>query len=253
MTAWNHVQMVTRDGVATIIYSERRLNVLHTAGLEELLAAGQQLRRMEGLRLVVLTGAGEKAFMGGADISEMAQFTPTSAQAFITRIHQVCHMLRTLPVPSIARVNGYCLGAGMEVAAACDLRIGADTSHYGMPEVQVGLPSVVEAALLPSLIGWGRTRELLYTGRMIDAAFAHQIGFLQRIAPLAELDAAMADWVRDICSAEPLAVTAQKRLIEGWLDGTGVPAAVQAGLDAFQQTYQTDAPNQRLGAFLKRG
>ncbi len=120
-----------------------------------------------------------------------------------------------------------------------------------MPEVQVGLPSVVEARLLPTLIGWGRTRELLYTGATIDAAEAQRIGFLQKIAPPAGLDAAMQPWIEAILRAEPGAVRAQKRLIEGWLD-SGVAAGVRAGMDAFAAAFRTDAPRRRLQAFLER-
>ena len=251
MTTPHSVDIAWQDGLATLTYHDPRLNVLHSAGLEDLIRALLDLAARQDLRLLVFTGGGERAFIGGADIGEMATLNADSALTFIGKVHQVCHLLRTLPVPSIARVQGYCLGAGMEVAAACDLRIGSTESHYGMPEVQVGLPSVVEAALLPSLIGWGRTRELLYTGRMIGAEEAAAMGFLQTTAPPAGLDAAMAPWVEAILAAEPGAIRAQKRLIEGWLDH-GVPAGVRAGMDAFAASFQTDAPNQRLAAFQNR-
>lgn len=116
---------------------------------------------------MVLTGAGDKSFIGGADIREMAALTPATAETFITRLHAMCACLRDLPVPVIARINGYAIGAGLEVAAACDLRVASNSAVFGMPEVKVGIPSVIEAALLPSLIGWGRTRELLYLGENI--------------------------------------------------------------------------------------
>ena len=237
--------------VATLTIREPRLNLLSTPVLEALLREGLELKRMDELQLVILTGSGEKAFIGGADIDEMADFDPGKALAFIDKVHQVCHLFRALPVPSIARVNGFCLGAGMEVAACCDLRIGAEESAYGMPEVQLGLPSVVEAAILPSLIGWGRTRELLYTGDVISAADAYRIGFLEKIAPRAEIDAAMQPWVDSILAAESGAIRAQKKLIEGWLD-SGLAAGVRAGMDALSEAFATDAPFQRLAAFKKR-
>src|SRR3970282_2113439 len=105
--------------------------------------------------------------------------------------------------------------------------MGRDDSRYGMPEVQVGLPSVVEARLLPTLIGWGRTRELLYTGAIIDAREAQRIGFLEKVAPGEGLEAAMQPWIDAILAADPGAVRVQKRLIEGWLEG-GVAAGVRA-------------------------
>ena len=244
------VDVSLRDGVATLVmHGHKSVNLINSAMMDALLGAGERVRGEPGLRLIVLTGAPGQGFIGGADIAEMSAFTPATAREFITRMHQVCHQFRTLPVPSIARVDGPCLGAGLELAAACDLRIGSTASRYGMPEVQVGLPSVIEATLLPTLIGWGHTRELLYRGHVIDAAEAHRIGFLQKVAPLERLDADMQPWVDDIVRAEPGAIRTQKRLIEGWLD-SGIAAGIQASIDAFGATFETDAPNRRLKAFF---
>src|SRR5262245_1429479 len=163
-----------------------------------LVLALEGLRQDESLRLVIVSGPRGGSFQGGVNIAEMAEFTADTARDFITLLHQACHGLRALPVPSIARIEGYCLGGGMELAAACDLRIGTRGSRYGMPEVQVGLPSVIEARLLPALIGWGKTRELLYRGNVIDAAEAHRIGFLQKLTPDDGLDTDIAPWLEDI-------------------------------------------------------
>ena len=245
------VRLSANGRIATLTIQEPRFNLLSTPVLDAFLRAGLDLQRQSELRLVIVTGAGERAFVGGADLREMVDFTPATALAFIDKVHQACHVLRALPVPSIARVQGYCLGAGMELAASCDLRIGTDDSRYGMPEVQVGLPSVVEARLLPTLIGWGRTRELLYTGALIDAAEAQRIGFLEKVAPRAGLDAALQPWLEAILAAEPGAIRTQKRLIEGWLEG-GVAAGVRASIDAFAQSFHSDAPNRRLRESLAR-
>ena len=253
MTEADHLELtLTHDGrVATLTLHEPKFNLLNTKALDELNRLGARLHTLPGLQLVILTGAGDRAFIGGADIREMAGLTPESALAFIDKVHQACHLFRALPVPSIARVRGWCLGAGMEVAAACDLRIASDDSRFGMPEVQLGLPSVVEAALLPTLIGWGRTRELLYTGRIIDAVTAYEIGFIEQIAPANQLDEALQPWIDAILAADPGAIRAQKRLIEGWLDG-GVAAGVRAGMDAFARTFDSGAAHARMEAFLAR-
>jgi enoyl-CoA hydratase len=244
------VDVSLADGVATfVMHGHKSVNLIDRAMMEALLRAGESVRAEPGLRLIVLTGAPGRGFIGGADIAEMSAFTPETARDFIARLHQVCHQFRALPVPSIARVEGPCLGAGMELAAACDLRIGATGSRYGMPEVQVGLPSVIEATLLPTLIGWGNTRELLYRGNVIGAEDAQRIGFLQKVAPPERLDAEMQPWVDDILSAEPNAIRTQKRLIEGWLEG-GIAAGIQASIDAFGETFRSDAPNRRLRAFF---
>src|SRR5271169_5737449 len=160
-------------GVAVVtIDNPAKLNTLNTAVMSDLVAAVEALGIDATLRAVVLRGAGERAFIGGADINEMADLDPASARAFITLVHRSCDVFRRLPVPVIARIRGYVFGAGVEVAAACDMRVASTDAQFGMPEVRLGIPSVVEAALLPQLIGWGRTRRWLMTGDTIDAITA---------------------------------------------------------------------------------
>ena len=151
------------------IDNRRRLNCLSTPLIVELRGAFEKLSDDRTLRAVVLTGAGERAFIGGADLNELGAFCADSARLFITRLHQACDAIRKCPVPVIGRINGFCLGAGLEVAASCDMRAAADNATFGMPEVHMGIPSVIEAALLPGLIGWGRTREMLLTGVLYSA------------------------------------------------------------------------------------
>ena len=156
--------------ITTITYSrEEKLNSLNSTGVKELHQAFISLMNDEDLRAIVLTGSGSKAFFGGADIFEMSEMDPKGAKEFITSLHKLFLAIRSHPVPVIARINGYTLGAGMELAAACDLRVSVDTAIFGMPEVRVGLPSVIEAALLPRLIGWGRSNYLVLTAENISA------------------------------------------------------------------------------------
>ena len=182
------------------IDNRRRLNCLSTPLIVELRGAFEKLADDQTLRAVVLTGAGERAFIGGADLNELGALCADSARLFITRLHQACDAIRKCPVPVIGRVNGFCLGAGLEVAASCDMRVAADTAQFGMPEVHMGIPSVIEAALLPGLIGWGRTREMLLTGVLYSAAEALAMGFVQKSVPAAQLDAAIDPWLAAICS-----------------------------------------------------
>jgi enoyl-CoA hydratase/carnithine racemase len=159
--------------------------------------------------------------------------------------------LRELPVPVIARVNGYALGAGLEVAAACDLRVASSNAVFGMPEVKVGIPSVVEAALLPGLIGWGRTRELLLFGENIDAATALTWGLVEQVVEPAALDAAVEQRLAMLLAAGPQAVRAQKKLIRDWENMT-LGQAVRAGIESFKQAYATDEPARMMAEFAKR-
>ena len=131
---------------------------------------------------MILAGQSEKSMIGGADIKEMAKLDQKSAEAFITRLRDLCEAVREFPAPVIARLPGWCLGGGLEVAAACDFRIAAHDAHFGMPEVQVGIPSVIHAALLPRLIGWGRARWLVMTAENIDAPTALAWGLVDKVA-----------------------------------------------------------------------
>jgi enoyl-CoA hydratase len=226
-----------------------KLNILNRALMDALIAALDRLAIDEGLRAVVLRGAGETAFIGGADISEMAELDPTTAKAFITRLHQICDGLRRLPVPVIARIDGYALGAGLEVAVSCDIRVASDCSAFGMPEVKIGIPSVIEAALLPMLIGWGRTRELLLTGASISAHDAHRWGLIERVVPRTELDAAIDSVLAAILACSPLAVRRQKALIRYWEDHT-VTQSIARGIASFAESFADDEPRRLMRGFL---
>jgi enoyl-CoA hydratase/carnithine racemase len=229
-----------------------KLNTLTPELMRGFIAACEGLAKDKALRAVVVTGAGPKSFVGGADINVMAGLKDgKAAKAFITLVHQSCHALRKLPVPVIGRVNGYCLGAGLELAAACDLRISVDAAKYGMPEVRVGIPSVVEAALLPGLIGWGRTRRLLLLAETLDAATMESWGFLERVVPAAGLDAAVEEWLALLHQAGPEAIRNQKALIRAWED-LPIGEAVKAGIGAFAASWKTSEPSEMLGHFAKR-
>lgn len=249
-----HVDVEPREAgvIARVtIDNATRLNILGSALMAEFVAGIKALGARDDLRAVVITGAGERAFIGGADIREMAALDAVGARGFITQLHQMCAALRDLPVPVIARVNGYALGAGLEVAAACDLRVAAGNAVFGMPEVRVGIPSVIEAALLPGLIGWGRTRELLLLGETIDAETALRWGLVERVVPAGGLDAAVEACLAALLKAGPRATRLQKKLIRQWED-LPVGEAIAAGIESFADAYATDEPLRLMRAFLDR-
>jgi enoyl-CoA hydratase/carnithine racemase len=226
-----------------------KLNILDRALMRELQAQAQGLATAADLRAVVLSGAGERAFIGGADIRDMARLSPASASEFITTLHRACATLRDLPVPVIARIDGYALGAGLEVAAACDLRIASERARFGMPEVKVGIPSVIEAALLPQLIGWGRTRRLLLTGETIDAATAADWGLVEWLVPAAQLDATVGTVIEAILACGTHALRLQKSLIREW-EELPLSRAVERGIASFAAAFEGDEPQRMMGAFL---
>src|SRR2546423_582473 len=171
-------------GVARIFLNRpEKVNALHSALLDSLLEAIRKTGADEKVRIVVLGGHG-KAFCGGADVNELSRLDASNAGAFVGRIHAVCAALRRLPVPVLARLHGAVIGAGLEIAASCDLRIAAEGTRFSMPEVRLGIPSVVEAALLPRLMGSGRAAWLVLTGEAIDARRAFEWGPIEEIREL---------------------------------------------------------------------
>ncbi|MEN0073174.1 MAG: enoyl-CoA hydratase [Paracraurococcus sp.] len=243
----------TTGRVAVVsIAHEAKLNTLNPPLMRDFIAAMERLSADATLHAAVLTGAGGKAFVGGADITVMADLADgEAARAFITLVHGCCQAVRDCPVPVIGRLNGWTLGAGLELAAACDMRIAAEHAQFGMPEVRVGIPSVVEAALLPGLIGWGRTRRLLLLAETIGAAEALSWGLVEAVVPADGLDAAVQDWLGHLGAAGRRALRLQKRLIRQWED-LPMREAVAAGIPAFAAAWETEEPRRMLGAFRQR-
>ncbi len=229
----------------------RKLNILTREALAALLEALREVELEARLGAVVLTGAGEKAFVGGADLETLAALDPVSAREYIGLVHDACAALRDCPVPVIARVNGWCIGAGVEFAASCDLRIAVDSARFAMPEVRLGIPAVIEAALLPRLVGSGRARWLVMTGETIGARQALEWGLVERIVPAAELDAAVNAALDAILAADAEAMRAQKRLAKLWEEAP-LEACVRASVDEFARAYETREPARRIHAFRSR-
>ena len=238
--------------VATVtVNNPDQRNALGNAGKLELAEAIERVSAVAGLRVVILTGAGDKSFIGGANLKEMSTFVRHDASEGPMLTHRICEAIRRTPVPVLARVNGWCLGAGLEIAASCDMRAAADTARFGMPEVLFGLPSGMEACLLPQLIGWGKTRELVFTGRHIDCAEALACRLVERVATPAKLDDAIEDWVAAILEAGPDAIRTQKELVRDW-ERMSIADAVQQGIRAVAAAHGSDETKRLMQAFIKR-
>jgi enoyl-CoA hydratase len=229
----------------------QRLNALDSSVLNELARALAVIATDDDARVAVVGAADSKAWIAGADIDEMAKLDRHNAAAFVQRLHGVCRAVRELPVPVIARISGYCLGAGLELAASCDLRVASDDSRFGMPEVQLGLPSVIEAAVLPRLVGLGRARELVLTGRLIEAHEARSWGLVETVVPRADLDALVLERVQQIVSAAPQAIRAQKELCRHW-EELPLSTAITESIDAFVRAYESGEPHTYMERFLRR-
>jgi enoyl-CoA hydratase/carnithine racemase len=226
-----------------------KLNIVHSEGIGALTLAISELEEDDSLRAIVRRGKGTKAFIGGADINEMAACDPEKAEAFISRLHGLMKAIRECRVPVIAAIDGYCLGAGMEIAASCDIRISSDEAKFGMPEVKVGIPSVIEAALLPRLIGWGKASYLVYTGAIVDARTARDWGFVERLVTSMSLPEIAAQTARAIAEAGPVAIRIQKQLLKVW-EEEPLEAGIESGIEAFAAAYETGEPQAMMQAFL---
>ncbi|HYL88029.1 MAG TPA: enoyl-CoA hydratase [Burkholderiales bacterium] len=235
------IELERDEGIARIFLNRaQKVNALDSALLDALRACLGSLAGDAALRVVVVAGRG-KAFCGGADVTELAALDEQSAPGFVARIHRVCSVLRALPVPVVARLHGAVIGGGLEIAAACDLRIAAEGTKFAMPEVKLGIPSVVEAALLPRLVGSGRAAWLVLTGESIDAARARDWGLVEEVCAAAELDQTLERVVESLLAADPRALRLQKELLQLW-DEMPLAASIEASLARFGAAYAGGVP-----------
>ena len=254
MNMINHHCGVIRDqrGVVRLnICNAGSLNILGSAVINGVREGLEALAADPTVRVLVLGGQSQKSMIGGADIKEMVGLDQTSAEAFITRLRDLCEAVLNFPAPVIARMPGWCLGGGLEVAAACDFRVAALDAKFGMPEVRVGIPSVIHAALLPRLIGWGRARWLVMTAENIDAATALAWGLVDVVAPEGGLDAAVEHTVNALLQCGPQALRAQKALLRQWQE-LPLTESVNLSIGVFGKSFLTDEPKRLMEGFIKR-
>jgi enoyl-CoA hydratase len=240
-----------RGVVRVTICNAGSLNILGSAVIDGIRQGLQRLAADRAIRVVILAGESEKSMIGGADIKEMAKLDQASAERFITGLRDLCEAVRALPVPVIARMPGWCLGGGLEVAAACDFRVAAHDAKFAMPEVRVGIPSVIHAALLPRLIGWGRARWLVMTAATIDAATALNWGLVDAVADEGQLDAEIEKVVAMLLECGPEALRSQKALLRQW-EELPLKESVDLSIPAFGRSFLTDEPQRMMQAFIDR-
>lgn len=245
----HHVLEIS-DGIARLcITNAKTLNIVSSPIMNELIGVIDGLRERTDVRVLVLRGDGEKAFVGGADINEMAGLDSSSAPQFISRLAALCDSVRRFPTPVIAQISGWCLGGGLELAMACDLRIAALGSQFGMPEVKVGIPSVIHAALMPRLIGQSRANWLLLTARNIDASQAERWGLIQSVCEPNKLDQEVNSLAQTIASFGPAVIRQQKALLRAWED-VPIDTAIAATVPEFARAFSTGEPQRFMGEFL---
>jgi len=243
------------DGVGVATFNRpKALNALNRRTLAELSHLLDGVAADRALRALVLTGAGEKAFVAGADVAEMSTLSPVEARAFAEAGQRAFARLEALPIPTIAAVNGFALGGGCEVAMACDLVYASEAARFGQPEVNLGLmPGFGATQRLARRVGLMRAKELLLVGEAIDAARAKAIGLVLDVLPPQQLLPHALAQARKIAARGPLAVAATKRVVEA---GVGVDLATGCALEleAFGLLFSTHDAREGMLAFLeKRG
>jgi len=242
-----------RDGIRVItVHRPEKLNALNSATLDALFEAFEAAAQAPEVRVVVLTGAGPKAFVAGADIAEMADLRPVEGRDFALRGQRTMRRIETMPKPVIAMVNGFALGGGLELAMACHLRLAADTAKLGQPEINLGLiPGFGGSQRLLRLAGRAATIELCLTGTPIDAARAQALGLVNRVVPADALEAETMALATQLAQAAPLA-------LRGILDCVlvGGEAALDEGLAyeaaQFGLAFSTQDMREGTRAFLER-
>jgi enoyl-CoA hydratase len=246
--------LIERDEATAIVTINRPkvLNALNTQTLDELRRAILELKQDEGVRVVILTGAGEKSFVAGADINELAVQTPTSGREHALAGQHVLDLIENMGKPVIAAINGYALGGGCELAMACTIRIAADTAKLGQPEINLGIiPGYGGSQRLPRLVGKGRALELLLGGEQISAQEAHRIGLVNRVVPAGELMAEAKKLAATLAAKAPIAV---RYILEAVHQGLEMPLAQAQNVEAtlFGLLASTDDMREGTAAFLEK-
>ena len=226
-------------------------NALNAELVASLTKSARDLARNNDLRAVVLEATGDRVFSAGADINELSGLDSNSSRTFIINLYKAIQAVRDIPVPVICKLQGPCIGGAMELAAACDLRVTSTKATFCMPEVRVGIPSVIQAVLLPRLMGKGRADWLVLSGDVIDAKTAYEWHFVEKLVAPEDLDATTNAAVQSILSSAPLAVRTQKRLCREW-DDQSTNDAIAASIDAFAASYETSEPTDYLAKVLKK-
>jgi enoyl-CoA hydratase len=246
--------LIERDGpVALITFNRPKvLNALNTQTLTELSAAIASCKDDGDVRAIVLTGAGEKSFVAGADINELAVQTPIQGKEHARRGQQIFDAIEQLGKPVIAAVNGFALGGGCELAMACTMRIASDTARFGQPEINLGIiPGYAGSQRLPRLVGKGVALEILLTGDMISAQRAYEIGLVNRVVPAAELLAEAKKLAHVLASKAPIAV---RYIIQAVNEGLDAPLPVGQFLETalFGAIASSDDMKEGTKAFLEK-
>ncbi len=237
--------------VVTMLEGRGPLNLLGRASFLGLKTELDRLEQDRNIRAIILTGSGDRAFSAGVDLHEMKDLDPAEAESFITGLHGPARKLLTMAIPAIAAIRGPCLGGALELVLACDIRIATEEAVLGLPEVRVGIPSVIEASLLPPTIGLGRARRLLLTGETVNAHDALAMGLVDRVVPADSLMAAAHETAGQFLGMSREVLASQKNIVAKWLE-LGEEESAEFTIKEFARIFDTPIPHEGMSAFLEK-
>ena len=250
---YNNILYTVEDGIATITFNRpKAMNAMNPETMAELLAAATACKNDENVKVLILTGTGEKAFVAGADISQMQSMRPAEALSFMELGNETLRLIETMPKPSIAAVNGYALGGGAEISMACDIRFASENALFGQPEITIGMmPGWGGTQRLPRLIGMGRAKELIMGGAPVDAKRAYEIGLVNRVYPADQLLAEAKKFAAKLMSLPGFALKMVKHSVNFGYD-LSLDSAIRLEMECCAQCFSTDDQKEGMKAFLEK-
>ena len=241
------------DGIAKVTLNRpEALNALNSTVYNELYDVFESIENDDEVRVVILTGSGEKAFAAGSDVAEMANMDPIAAQKFMATIRKASDRIYNLTKPVIAAISGYALGGGCELAMCCDLRLASEKARFGQPEINLGLiPGASGTQRLPRLIGVAKAKEMIYLGDMIDAATALNLGLVNKVVPPESLMDEAMEWAKKLASKSSPVLAMAKMAIN-----TGIDTDINSGLNMEARCdalcFATEDQKEGMKAFLEK-
>lgn len=246
------VSVERQEGIATLSMDGRtHLNLLGPGVFRDLRESVEQCGDDPAVRAIVLCGAGERAFSAGVDLREMKDLNPRTAGQFIRNLHRAARSLLDVRVPVVAAIQGPCLGGALELALAADIRIASADAIFGLPEVRVGLPSVIEASLLPPTVGLGRARKMLLTGEIVDAGEAYRIGLVDEVVASDVVHERATATAREFLGMARPVLASQKDIVAKWLE-LGEAESAEYTIKVFALGFATPYPHEAMTAFLEK-
>jgi len=251
--SWDNVKLEVKDDIATVIINRpKQLNAINVDTLSDLMGAFNEIIGMEEVNGVILTGSGDKAFVAGADIAYMKNLSVLDAREFASVGQSTLNVIENFPKPVIAVVNGYALGGGLEIAMSCDVIVASEKASFGQPEVKLGIiPGFGGTQRLVRRVGMHLAKELIFSGEMIKAERAYQIGLINAVYPPAELMDKAIEKMRILLSNGPVALKLAKSAINGGAD-ENMTVGLALERDAFSQCFASEDQKEGMGAFIEK-